>query len=465
MIPVILSGGSGTRLWPVSRASYPKQFCEFYDQSFLKNSIQRLKPFGSPYILTLESMKPLSIRSLAEEGLGPDFVIAEPMGKNTAPAVALLCHWLRGQGKQDEVVGIFPADHLIADEQAFRSAVELGIECAEAGEVVTLGITPSHASTGYGYIEVKDDVAHSAHGLKAYGVEGFREKPDEKTARTFLDSGKHYWNAGMFVFKVSTMIAHFQELLPEVWKKISAIKPDLSNAKYNYAMTDSVSLDYGIMEKLTKQVCIPCTIGWSDVGSWDELSRLSEEISSLKTDSNASVFSEDALHNYVFTIRDKVIGLIGVENLIVVDTPDALLVCKKGKSQKVKDLLDQIKKAGLPEATEHRFEVRPWGGFEVLSDQKHFKVKRITVDPGAKLSYQSHAKRAEHWVVVEGEAEIVLDDKAKKVNAGEAFYIPLGAKHRIGNVGTGPMVFVEVQTGSYFGEDDIVRYQDDYSRA
>ncbi|MCB0366423.1 MAG: cupin domain-containing protein [Bdellovibrionales bacterium] len=219
------------------------------------------------------------------------------------------------------------------------------------------------------------------------------------------------------------------------------------------------------MEKLTKQVCIPCTIGWSDVGSWDELSRLSEEISSLKTDSNASVFSEDALHNYVFTIRDKVIGLIGVENLIVVDTPDALLVCKKGKSQKVKDLLDQIKKAGLPEATEHRFEVRPWGGFEVLSDQKHFKVKRITVDPGAKLSYQSHAKRAEHWVVVEGEAEIVLDDKAKKVNAGEAFYIPLGAKHRIGNVGTGPMVFVEVQTGSYFGEDDIVRYQDDYSRA
>ena len=465
MIPVILSGGSGTRLWPVSRASYPKQFCEFYDQSFLKNSIQRLKPFGSPYILTLESMKPLSIRSLAEEGLGPDFVIAEPMGKNTAPAVALLCHWLRGQGKQDEVVGIFPADHLIADEQAFRSAVELGIECAEAGEVVTLGITPSHASTGYGYIEVKDDVAHSAHGLKAYGVEGFREKPDEKTARTFLDSGKHYWNAGMFVFKVSTMIAHFQELLPEVWKKISAIKPDLSNAKYNYAMTDSVSIDYGIMEKLTQQVCIPCSIGWSDVGSWDELSRLSEEISSLKTDSNASVFSEDALHNYVFTIRDKVIGLIGVENLIVVDTPDALLVCKKGKSQKVKDLLDQIKKAGLPEATEHRFEVRPWGGFEVLSDQKHFKVKRITVDPGAKLSYQSHAKRAEHWVVVEGEAEIVLDDKAKKVNAGEAFYIPLGAKHRIGNVGTGPMVFVEVQTGSYFGEDDIVRYQDDYSRA
>lgn len=465
MIPVILSGGSGTRLWPVSRASYPKQFCEFYDQSFLKNSIQRLKPFGSPYILTLESMRPLSIRALAEEGIGPEFVMAEPLGKNTAPAVALLCHWLKSQGKENEVVGIFPADHLITDVEAFRRAVSLGIECAEGGEVVTLGITPTHASTGYGYIELKDEKVKTAGSINARRVEGFREKPDEETAQKFLESGRHYWNAGMFVFKVSTMIEHFRELLPEVWKKISAIKPDLSNAKYNYAMIESVSLDYGVMEKLKKQVCIPCSMGWSDVGSWDELARLSEEITSLKTDSNASVYTEDADRNYVFTIRDKVIGLIGVDNLIVVDTPDALLVCKKGESQKVKNLLDQIKRAGLPEATEHRFEVRPWGGFEILSDHKNFKVKRITVDPGAKLSYQSHTKRAEHWVVVEGNAEITLNDQAHRVNAGEAFYIPLGAKHRIANVGTGPMIFVEVQTGSYFGEDDIVRYQDDYSRA
>ena len=465
MIPVILSGGSGTRLWPVSRAAYPKQFCEFYDQSFLKNSIQRLKPLGTPYILTLETMGPLSIRALAEEGVGAEYLLTEPLGKNTAPAVALLCHRLEMDGKGDEVVGIFPADHLITDTEAFQEAVALGEECAQTGEVVTLGITPSQAETGYGYIEVDEQTVKTKGSLKAHSVVGFREKPNQQTAEEFLNSGRHYWNAGMFMFKVSTMVTHFKELLPEVWKNISAIKPDMSNAKYNYALIESVSLDYGIMEKLKKQVCIPCTIGWSDVGSWDELARLSEEEDSLKTDSTASVFHEDALHNYVFTIRDKVIGLIGVENLIVVDTPDALLVCKKGQSQKVKDLLGQIKRAGLPEATEHRFEVRPWGGFEILSDQKHFKVKRITVDPGAKLSYQSHEKRSEHWVVVEGTGEVVLDDKVTKVNAGEAFYIPLKAKHRICNVGTVPMVFVEVQTGTYFGEDDIVRYEDDYSRA
>ena len=464
MIPVILSGGSGARLWPVSRASYPKQFCEFYDQSFLKNSIQRLSSVGVPYILTLESMKSLSIRSLAEEGISPEYVITEPLGKNTAPAIALLCHKLQMKDKQDEVVGVFPADHLIFDLKAFKEVIALGKECAQNGEVVTLGIRPGYASTGYGYIEVKDEVVNTRGKLQARAVEGFREKPDKKNAEQFLSSDRHYWNAGMFMFKVSTMITHFQELLPEVWKRISAIKPDMSNLKYNYAMIESISLDYGIMEKLAKQVCIPCTIGWSDVGSWDELARLSEEVSSLKTDSMASVFAEEALHNYVFTIRNKVVGLIGVENLIVVDTPDALLVCKKGQSQKVKNLLDQIKRAGLPEATEHPFEVRPWGGFEVLSEQKNFKVKCITVDPGGRLSYQSHNKRAEHWVVVEGEAEVVLDDKVTKIKAGESFYIPQKAKHQIGNVGTVPMVFVEVQTGNYFGEDDIVRYKDDYNR-
>lgn len=464
MIPVILSGGSGTRLWPVSRASYPKQFCEFYDHSFLQNSIQRLKTFGSPYILTLESMRPLSIRTLAEEGLGSEYVISEPMGKNTAPAVGLLCHMLKSQGKQSEIVGIFPADHLIVDTQGFQNAVNLAIQCAKQGLVVTLGITPTHPSTGYGYIEVKSEVVESQGDLKAHQVLGFREKPDHSTAVQFLQSGHHYWNAGMFVFQVEKMIQHFEKYLPEVWKKISTIKPDGSNAKYNYAMLESISLDYGIMEKLTEQVCIPCTIGWSDVGSWDELARLADEVKDLKTHSAASIYMESSQKNYVFTVKEKVVGLIGVENLIVVDTPDALLVCKKGQSQKVKTLLDQIKSAGLPEATEHPFEIRPWGGFEVLADERAYKAKRITVDPGAKISYQSHSKRNEHWVVVSGHAEVMLNEEVHQLKAGESIYIPAEAKHRIGNVGSMPLIFVEVQTGSYFGEDDIVRYQDDYSR-
>ncbi|MCB0363509.1 MAG: cupin domain-containing protein [Bdellovibrionales bacterium] len=218
------------------------------------------------------------------------------------------------------------------------------------------------------------------------------------------------------------------------------------------------------MEKLKEQICIPCSIGWSDVGSWDELARLADEVGALKTDSATSVFLEDSSNNYVFSIKNKVVGLIGVDNLIVVDTPDAVLVCKKGQSQKVKDLLNQIRSAGLPEAVEHQFEIRPWGGFEILADQKEFKAKRITVDPGAKLSYQSHVKRNEHWVVVSGKAEVVKDDEVLHLEAGQSIYIPAGAKHRIGNIGSLPMIFVEVQTGSYFGEDDIVRYQDDYSR-
>ncbi|MBK9039607.1 MAG: mannose-1-phosphate guanylyltransferase/mannose-6-phosphate isomerase [Bdellovibrionales bacterium] len=464
MIPVILSGGSGTRLWPVSRASYPKQFCDFYDQSFLRNSIQRLKPFGNPYILTLESMRSLSIRTLAEEGLGAECVISEPMGKNTAPAVALICHWLKTQGREDEIVGVFPADHLIIDTKGFQSAVELAIDCAKEGKVATLGIYPTEASTGYGYIEIEERVVKTKNDLQARGVLGFREKPNQATAEEFLKSGRHFWNAGMFVFRASVMISHFEEHLPLVWKKISGIKPDWSNAKYNYAMIESISLDYGIMEKLREQVCIPCSMGWSDVGSWDELARLDEEVRASKTESSASIYTEDSVNNYVFSIKEKVVGLIGVENLIIVDTPDALLVCKKGQSQKVKDLLDQIKKAGLPEAVEHPFEIRPWGGFEVLADQKEFKAKRITVDPGAKISYQSHAKRNEHWIVVSGEAEVILDEKTHRVQTGESIYIPAGSKHRIGNVGSMPMIFVEVQTGSYFGEDDIVRYQDDYCR-
>ncbi len=464
MIPVILSGGSGTRLWPVSRASYPKQFCEFYDHSFLKNSLERLKVFNHPYILTLESMRALSLRLLSEEGLSADHLLTEPLGKNTAPAVGLLCHLLKTQGKEKEIVGIFPADHLIVDQEGFQAAVNLAIDCAQKGLVATLGITPTHAATGYGYIEVNNEKMLSKGSLHAFGVSGFREKPDHKTAQKFLESGRHYWNAGMFVFQVDRMIALFESHLPEMWRKISTIKSDGSNAKYNYAMIESISLDYGIMEKLKEQVCIPCSIGWSDVGSWDELSRLADEVKDLKTHSAAAIYSEEAHNNFVYTIREKVVGLIGIENLIVVDTPDALLVCKKGQSQKVKNVLEQVRNAGLPEATEHPFEIRPWGGFEVLIDQKEYKTKRITVDPGAQLSYQSHQKRSENWVVVSGEAEVTLNDEKHYLKSGESIFIPAKAKHRMANRGNRPLIFIEVQTGSYFGEDDIVRYQDDYHR-
>lgn len=465
MIPVILSGGSGTRLWPVSRNSYPKQFCEFYDQSFLTTSIERVRGFGEPYILTVESMEALTKKSMKQMGLSEDRAIFEPLGKNTAPAVALMTHVLSQQGQDDEVVGIFPADHLIAEQEAFVQAVRLGEKMALKGEVVTLGIQPRHASTGYGYIEVQDEIVDSDKDFKAHLVEGFREKPDSRTAEKFLASGHHYWNAGMFIFQVKVMKELFKKHMPETWKRIATIKPDLSNAKYAYANVENLSFDYGIMEKLERQVCIPCSMGWSDVGSWDELSRLQDEYPHLQnSDSLASVFLENSSSNYVFTIRNKVIGLIGVDNMIVVDTPDALLISKKGESQKVKDIVGQVKKAGLPEATEHPFETRPWGRFEVMGDKKNFKTKSITVDPGEWLSYQSHEKREEHWIIIEGEPEVILDGESKKLKAGDYIRIPQGAKHRMGNPGKTPVIFVEVQTGQYFGEDDIKRYEDKYNR-
>lgn len=465
MIPVILSGGSGTRLWPVSRANYPKQFCEFYDRSFLRTTVDRLKDFGSPYIVTVKEMESLTGRAGKEAGLEADHLIYEPYAKNTAAAVALVCHLLKQKGQGEEVVGIFPADHLITDVKAFTAAVKLGIECAQAGEVATLGIQPRYPATGYGYIETTTEIFKNQGGLKAQVVKGFREKPDVKTAEGFVSSGIHFWNAGMFIFKASVMADHFAKLMPALWKGITAIKPDMSNANYQYALLESKSLDYGIMEKLTRQICIPADMGWSDVGSWDELARLADEFPDLKTGTLAHVFSEQSQGNYVFSIRPKVVGMVGIEGLIVVDTPDALLIARKGESQKVKDLVDQLKQAGQAEATEHPFETRPWGGFEVLSDRPEFKVKTITVEPLQQLSYQSHTKREEHWLVLKGEAEVVLNDQVHRLKAGESIRIPLGAKHRMRNPGRTALQFIEVQTGSYFGEDDIVRYQDDYNRA
>ncbi len=464
MIPVILSGGSGTRLWPVSRAAYPKQFCEFFDGSFLGNTIRRLKPLGDVYILTTASMSALTHRAVKQEGLNPDNVIFEPMGKNTAPAVALLCHILNLRGKAGEMVGVFPSDHLIADEEMFQRAVKLAEQTAAQGFVTTLGVLPHYPATGYGYIEVSREALNKEKELEAFKVKGFREKPNAETAQEYTGSGRHFWNAGMFVFKVSEMIAHFQKFQPQLWEKISKIDADMKNAGLNYAMVEGISLDYAIMEKLAAQACVPCDMGWSDVGSWDEMARLLDENTPLHSRSRASVFNQNSENNYVFAVHNKVVGLVDVTDLLIVDTPDALLVARKGSSQKVKELVDAMKEANQPEATIHPFETRPWGGFEILADEKSHKTKRVTIDAGAQLSYQSHTRRSEHWVIISGTAEVILNEKTIPLVPGESIHIPVGAKHRMRNPGKEPLVFVEVQTGTYFGEDDIKRYEDDYNR-
>lgn len=462
MIPVILSGGSGTRLWPFSRQNAPKQFVNLFEESLFSQTLNRVKPFGSPWSVTVSSMKVLTEREFKAHGIALDQIVYEPFGKNTAPALALLCKTLSLKGKANEVVGVFPADHLIRKSDVFRRALKLATECASEGQVVTLGVLPTYPSTGYGYIEVKSDTfkrevaTDNGLPLSALRVEGFREKPSEERAEQFVKSGNYFWNAGIFIFSVSTLISAFKEWMPDLWKTIDLLAPDQKNLKDIYESVTPQSIDYGIMEHITNQVCIPCDLGWSDVGSWDEVAALSVGTDALE---------EQAEKNFVRGIPNKSYAFIGTENLIVVDTPDACLIAKKGTTQKVKDVVDKLKEKKITAAVEHTYDIRPWGQFEVLRDTEHFKSKVITVLPGQQLSYQSHKKRAEHWVITRGVSEVVLNDVVHNLKAGESIYIPIEAKHRIRNPSkTQVLEFVEVQVGSYFGEDDITRYSDDYGR-
>ncbi len=461
MVPIVLSGGSGTRLWPVSRESYPKQFAEFFDRSFLRQTLERVKVFGHPRVVTLESMRALTERALVETGLPRTAVITEPYGKNTAPAVCLMAHLLNLEKMPGQtVVGVFPADHLIANESAFTKAARLAEQLAQARQVVTFGIRPTSASTGYGYLELDNEPRQNG----AFNVRHFYEKPDPVRAEKFFQSSRFFWNSGIFFFRLDHLRELFAKYTPELSKKIGAIRSDLDHLKHLYANIESISIDHALLEKLTDSlVCLPADFGWSDVGSWDELARLQDEKAPI--DSKAKVHSLNSLHNFVYSAQPKIIALCDVENVIIVDTSDALLVVRRGSSQKVKELVEQLREQELPVVDEHRFEIRPWGDFEILADDDAYKVKRLTIDASAQMSYQVHSKRDEHWVVVRGEAEIQLENETKILEIGDQFVARREQKHRIRNRGQTPLVIIEVQTGEYFGEDDIVRIEDDYNRA
>ena len=451
-IPTILSGGSGTRLWPVSRTKFPKQFCELFEESLFQKTITRLQKLGSPWVVTNESMKVLTESVMNSSSVPLSQALYEPKANNTAPAIALLCKVLELQNRSADIVGIFSSDHLIQNDENFIKAVNLGIECAKKGQVATLGIKPTYPATGYGYIEVSSEtyLGDSRPTL------GFREKPNQDTAQKFIQSGNYFWNAGMFIFEVATMIKHLKKFMPETWSSINELKADHSNLKEVYGKCPSQSIDFGLMEKLKEQVCIPADLGWSDVGSWDELAELSDSSQKYETEGTG---------NYFYSKQNRMASFVDVNDLIVVDTADALLITKKGSSQKVKHIVEQMNAAKDSRAHDHVFEYRPWGKFEILKDTDTFKSKVIHVNPGQQLSYQSHKKRAEHWVITKGHPEVVLNDVTHQLNPGENIYIPLGAKHRIRNPGTSVVEFVEVQVGTYFGEDDIIRYQDDYKRS
>ena len=466
MIPVVISGGSGQRLWPVSRASYPKQFCDFLENSFLESTIQRLDSLGKVIVLTVESMKILTEKTALPLGLQTKDFIYEPFGRNTAPAIALLCHILQCRNQEAEIVGIFPADHFILNKAEFLRTVQLGISEAENNQIVTLGIKPHYPATGYGYIEVDlDNEEQIQKNLKACKVKQFCEKPKLELAKEFVNSGKHFWNAGMFLFKVSTMIELFKEFQPDMWQQIQKVKPDLSNSAEVYESLENISIDYAIMENASNQMCIPCDINWSDVGSWEELSRIMHEQSGKDHNSLTNFYEVSGNNNFAFSNETKNIVFAGTDDLIVVNTADAILVAQKGKSEEIKKALKSMSEEGNEAADQHIFDHRPWGKYEILRDTESFKSKVITVNPDQQLSYQSHKRRAEHWIVVEGVAEVTLNDKIHKLTSGESIFIPKEAKHRVKNPGKQNLVFVEVQTGEYFGEDDIIRYEDNYGRA
>ncbi|WP_413577496.1 mannose-1-phosphate guanylyltransferase/mannose-6-phosphate isomerase [Bdellovibrio sp. HCB290] len=457
MIPVVLSGGSGTRLWPVSRQQMPKQFCTIFEKPLQTMTLERCHKMGTPWIVTSKALQNLTEINLQTNKMNDVRVVYEPYGKNTAPAIAVLCKLLDLQDLGNEIVGIFPSDHLISKEQAFLKVVNFAASVANSNKVVTLGITPSYPETGYGYIQTKAVSLKEVDGLKAYSVVKFHEKPALEKAKEFLTQGSFSWNAGIFVFKASHMVSLFEKLQPELWATVSALKADASNLEEIYSNVQSISIDYAIMEKLSgdELACIPSEFGWNDVGSWDAVAALQK---------GQDVLNVKGHGNFVFGDPAKNYSAIGIDDVIVVDTKDALMLVKKGQSQDVRYVVESLAQQKSSLVKEHVYEYRPWGYFEILKDTEFFKSKVIRVNPHSQLSLQSHAKREEHWTITQGKGEVVLDDKVIPVKAGSHVHIPLGAKHRMRNNSDEMLEFVEVQLGSYFGEDDIVRYQDDYQR-
>lgn len=464
LTPVIMSGGSGTRLWPVSRAHFPKQFCHLLDEPLHTMTLRRLKHMGPSVIVTSEKFRNLTESDIVKNNFQVEKVLYEPEARNTAAAIAFVCRYFEMQNKLDEVVGVFSSDNLILKENNFYEALEVAAIDAKKGLVVTLGVLPHRPETGFGYIEVKDRAIGTK---KTTDVLKFHEKPSLDKATDFLKNGSYFWNAGIFIFKISTMIEHFKKFESGIWEEFANLKNDMSNLEDIYAQVKKISIDYAILEKLTSSElrCVTCDIGWSDLGSWDSLSEIRDEHLNDKNDQLVEVASQG---NSLFSDLRKKYAVIGLKDVIIADTADALLICHKGDSQKVKDAVERLsmseKNSHHKVTQDHVFEHRPWGEFEILADEDHFKAKTIKVNPGQKLSYQSHDKRAEHWIVVKGTATVVLNDLEHTVKAGEYIYIPQKSKHRVMNLTLGLVELVEVQVGSYFGEDDIVRYQDDYGR-
>ena len=462
LIPVILAGGSGTRLWPLSRAANPKQFLSlFSDKTMLQETVERLTMLSTekPVTICNEEHRFLVAEQLREiDSLGP--IILEPFGRNTAPAIALAALL---EENPSALLLVLPADHVIEDQDGFAEVVELAIPLAEKGRLVTFGVTPDKAHVGYGYIKVAESIGH------AFNVESFKEKPDHETAKKYIDAGGYYWNSVVFLFRVDRYLEELQKFCPDI---IESCRMATANTKSDmdflrldveaFKRCPDNSIDYGVMEKTSDAVVVPMGVKWSDVGDWSSL----WEISPKGDNGNfvsGDVILQDSSNSYVRT-DDKLVAVVGIDNLIVVSTKDAVMVSHKDRVQDVKQIVSELKRTGRGEWQLQREVYRPWGKYDSIDKGERYQVKRITVNPGAKLSVQMHHHRAEHWIVVSGLAKVTNGEKVFFLAENESTYIPLGVVHSLENPGKVALEIIEIQSGGYLGEDDIVRFDDKYGR-
>ncbi len=469
IFPVILAGGSGTRLWPLSRKSFPKQFASFEgDMSLFQQTVARLSGagMGRPIVLTSEDFRFIVTEQLGQAGVLPEQVFIEPEGRDTAPAILLAALSL-ADAMEDALMLVAPSDHLIPDTDAFLRAVQGALPDAENGKIVTFGISPDRPETGYGYLEL----ASQPEGGKTVELSRFVEKPDRATAEDMLATGRYLWNAGIFLMKASTVVAAFRAHAPQM---IDAVRAALDGAKRDlgfkrldavaWARAEKISIDFAIMEKSDDLVVMPFPDGWTDLGDWEAVRWTGADDQGLRTHGNA--MATDCEDTLLWAEGDSpaLIGL-GLKDVIAVSMADAVLIADRSRAQDVKKVVDDLRQKGSSVADAFTKDHRPWGWFESLVKGPRFQVKRICVHPGGKLSLQSHVHRAEHWVVVEGTAQVTVGDTVKMVYENRSIFVPQGEVHRLENPGKVELTLIEVQTGSYLGEDDIIRHEDVYSRS
>jgi mannose-1-phosphate guanylyltransferase/mannose-6-phosphate isomerase len=468
--PVILSGGAGTRLWPLSRAVLPKQLLPLVsDKTMLQETALRVADWPglmAPLVVCGNEHRFMVAEQMREIGVTPLGILLEPAGRNTAPAVAAAAHYLAAIDPQ-AVMLVLPADHVINDTAAFAAAVANAALMVEEGALATFGVVPQGPETGYGYIHRG---APAGADEQCYRVDRFVEKPDRATAQTFVDDGGYYWNSGMFLFRAERYLSELNQFKPEIAAAAEAAVRlgyrDLDFCRLDEAAfsgSPSDSIDYAVMERTSHAVVVPADIGWSDVGSWSALWEVQQRDAGGNVQ-RGDVYL-DGVSNSLVRAESRIVAVIGVDNLVVVETPDAVLIAHKDQVQRVKQVVDHLKSKERTEHLHHTKVYRPWGYYEGIDAGDRFQVKRITVKPGEKLSLQMHHHRAEHWVVVSGTARVTCGESIRLLSENESTYIPIGMNHRLENPGKVPLHIIEVQSGSYLGEDDIVRFEDIYQRA